>query len=137
VDFKKDHFIGAAALAELDERGPSRQIVGLEISLDDYEYLYQQIGLPPQFPLAAWRGSAPVYKDDRQVGHATTGAWSPALKKYIALAAVDKNFIQPGSRLDFEVTVDHARKTASATVVKLPFFDPPRKRALFAAPNGR
>jgi glycine cleavage system aminomethyltransferase T len=57
-------------------------------------------------------------------------------EKYIALAAVDKNFIQPGSRLDFEVTVDHARKTASATVVKLPF-DPPRKRALFAPPNGR
>lgn len=137
VDLKKDHFIGAAALAELDERGPSRQIVGLEISLEDYEYLYQQVGLPPQIPLAAWRGGVPVYKDDRQVGHATTGAWSPTLKKYIALATVDKNFIQPPSRLAFEVTVEHTRKTAAATVVKLPFFDPPRKRALFAASNGR
>lgn len=137
VDLKKDHFIGAAALADLDERGPSRQIVGLEISLEDYEYLYQQVGLPPQFPLAAWRGSVPVYKDDRQVGHATTGAWSPTLKKYIALATVDKNFIQLANRLDFAVTVEHARKTASSTVVKLPFFDPPRKRASFASSNGR
>ena len=94
-------------------------------------------GSLPQFPLAAWRGSVPVYKDDRQVGHATTGAWSPTLKKYIALATVDKDFIQSGNRLDFEVTVEHARKTASSTVVKLPFFDPPRKRASFASSNGR
>ena len=36
-----------------------------------------------------------------------------------------------------EVTIEHARKTAGATVVKPPFFDPPRKRALFAASNGR
>jgi hypothetical protein len=32
--------------------------------------------------------------------------------------------------LEVEVTVEHQRKTASATVVKTPFFDPPRKRAL-------
>jgi hypothetical protein len=28
-----------------------------------------------------------------------------------------------------EWTVDHQRKRVAATVVKLPFFDPPRKRA--------
>jgi aminomethyltransferase len=134
VDLKKDSFVGAKALRRLSERGPSRQIVGLEISLDDYEYLYQQAGLAPQFPLAAWRGGAPIYKDGRQVGHATTGAWSPTLKKYIALATVDMNFTQPGTRLDIEVTVEYARKTVGVTVVKLPFFDPPRKRALFTSP---
>ena len=64
-------------------------------------------------------------------------AWSPTLKKYIALATVEKEFIQPGTRLDLEVTVEHKRKTAEATVVKLPFFDPPRKRAVFASSNGR
>jgi aminomethyltransferase len=133
VDLKKDHFIGVNALRKLNEEGPSRQIVGLEVSLEDYEYLYQQVGLPPQYPLAAWRGSVPIYKDDRQVGHATTGAWSPILKRYISLATVEKAFIQPESRLDIEVTIEHARKTANATVVKLPFFDPPRKRALFGS----
>lgn len=137
VDLKKAHFVGAEALAALNASGPARQIVGIEVNLDDYEYLYQQAGLPPNYPLAAWRGSVPVYKEDRQVGHATTGAWSPALKKYIALATVEKNHIEPGSRLDLEVTVDHTRKSASAAVVKLPFFDPPRKRALFAPSNGR
>jgi hypothetical protein len=30
-----------------------------------------------------------------------------------------------------EVTVEYERKTADAKVLKLPFFDPPRKRAMF------
>jgi aminomethyltransferase len=138
VDLKKEHFIGAGALAALNNKGgPSRQVAGLEISLDGYEYLYRQAGLPPYFPLVAWRGGVPIYKDERQVGHATTGAWSPTLKKYIALATIEKEFIQPGTRLDLEVTIEHKRKTADATVVKLPFFDPPRKRAVFASANGR
>src|SRR6266496_5392859 len=133
VDLKKDHFVGCKALREADARGPSRQIVGVEIDLRDYEYLHQKIGLPPQIPLTAWRGVAPVYKDDLQVGHATTGGWSPTLKKYIALATVAREQAMPGTRLDMEVTVEYARKTAGATVVKLPFFDPPRKKAIFAS----
>ena len=135
VDLKKDHFIGAKALRQLHERGPARQIVGLEISLDDYEYLYKQAGLAPQFPLAAWRGGVPIYKDERQVGHATTGAWSPTLKKYIALATIEKAFIEPGTTLNMEVLIEYARRTTEATVVKTPFFDPPRKRALAGSAN--
>lgn len=135
VDLKKEHFIGAEALSRLNRAAPRRQVVGLEVSVEDYEHLYRQLDLPPNFPLVAWRGGVPVYKDDRQVGHATTGAWSPTLKKYIALATIEKEYIQPGTRLDLEVTVEYKRKTADALVVKLPFFDPPRKRALFS--NGR
>ncbi len=131
VDLKKDHFVGSDKLRELNKHGPERQIVGLEINLGDYEYLFGQVGLPPQFPLVAWRGGVPVYKDERQVGHATTGAWSPALKKYIALATVGQDCIQTGTRLEIEVTVNYARKTAGVTVTKLPFYDPTRKRALF------
>jgi aminomethyltransferase len=86
--------------------------------------------LPPQFPTAAWRGSLPLYKDDRQVGHATTGAWSPVLKKYIALAMVERDYTPPETRVEMEVTVDNKRKTVGAKIVRLPFFDPPRKRAL-------
>ena len=138
VDLKKERFIGATALAALESgAGVSRQIVGLEIDLDGYEYLYRQLGLPPYFPLVAWRSSVPVYKDERQIGHATTGAWSPTLKKYIALATVERDFVQAGTRVDLEVTVEHKRKTSGAAVVKLPFFDPPRKRALFTSSNGR
>src|SRR6266550_2527648 len=137
VDLKKEHFVGRPALKKITNQHWPRQIVGLEISLADYEYLFHQVALPPQLPLAAWRGGVPIYKEDHQVGHATTGAWSPTLKKYIALATVETAFAAPGIRLDMEVTVENARKTVGATVVKTPFFDPPRKRALSVPPHGR
>ncbi len=130
VDLKKNHFVGAAALRKCAGRGWPRQIVGLEIALAKYEKLFQRIGLAPEIPLAAWRGGVPVYKEDRQVGHATTGAWSPALKKYLALATLQAALAQPGTEVEMEVTVDYERKTVPATVVKTPFFDPPRKRAV-------
>jgi aminomethyltransferase len=133
VDLHKDHFIGAKALREMNEVGPTRQIVGIEINLDDYEYLYKQAGLAPHFPLAAWRGGVPVFKDERQIGHATTGAWSPTLKKYLALATLNKPFTELGSLLDMEVLIEYSRQTTRATVVKTPFFDPSRKRAVVAA----
>ena len=122
VDLKKDHFVGSKALRKCSDAQWARQIVGLEINLDDYEYLYKQIGLPPQFPLAAWRGGVPLYKDDRQIGHATTGGWSPALKKYIALATVEKDFAAAGTRLDMEVTIEHARKTTGCDGREPPVF---------------
>lgn len=135
VDLPKDHFVGAKALRQMNEVGPARQIVGLEINLDDYEYLYKQAGLAPRFPLAAWRGGVPLFKDDRQIGHATTGAWSPTLKKYLALATLETKFVEPGTLLDMEVLIEYARRTTTATVVKTPFFDPPRKRAVVTSSN--
>jgi aminomethyltransferase len=132
VDLKKDHFVGHQALREENRRGPGRQIVGLEIDLGAYEKLFEKAGLAPYFPSAAWRGGVPVYRDRKQVGHATTGAWSPALKKYIALATLRRGNTELGSQVGIEVTVEYERKIAPSKVVKLPFFDPPRKRAVLA-----
>ena len=137
VDLKKEHFVGCGELRKESEGGPSRQVVGLEIDLRDYEHLYQQVGLPPQIPLTAWRGGVPLYKETRQVGHATTGGWSPILKKYVALATVGKAYAEAGTRLELEVSVEHQRRTVGAMVVKLPFFDPPRKRALLASASNQ
>ena len=53
------------------------------------------------------------------------------LKKYFALATLEKACMSVGTQVNVEVTVDHRQKSASATVVKLPFYDPPRKRAVF------
>jgi len=135
VDLNKSHFVGSQALRELSARVPSRQIVGLEVNLDDYEYLFQQVGLPPQYPSAAWRGAVPLYRNERQVGYGTTGAWSPALKKYLALGTVERDWVEPGSILDMDVIVNYARKTTSVTVAKLPFYDPPRKRGVAHSPH--
>jgi aminomethyltransferase len=136
VDLNKEHFVGLAALSKAKHNGVTRQIVGLEVDLDEYEYLYRQVCLPPYFPLVAWRGGVPICKDERQIGYATTGAWSPTLKKYIALATVEEDYTSPGNRLELEVIVNYKRKTAGVTVAHLPFYDPPRKRAVLASRNG-
>ena len=132
VDLQKEQFIGHQALIDESRRGPSRQIVGLEIDLQAYERLFQKVGLAPHIPLTIWRGGVPVYRNGKQVGQATTGGWSPTLKKYIALATLQKANSEIGSRVAMEVTVEFERKTVDAKVVKLPFFDPPRKRAISA-----
>src|SRR5215831_10828807 len=46
-------FVGRARLVDEQRRGPSRQIVGLEISWPAVERLYEAVGLPPQVSAAA------------------------------------------------------------------------------------
>jgi len=132
VNLDKGNFVGREALFREKQRGTERQLIGLEIDFEDLERLYREAGLETQLPRMAWRDRIPVYQNGRQVGRATTGSWSPALKKYIALATVKSDSAQLGSELKIEITVEDERKTAKAAVVKLPFFDPPRKRELFS-----
>jgi glycine cleavage system T protein (aminomethyltransferase) len=122
-------FVGRTPLAEEHRRGPARQIVGLDISWPAIEALYEDIGLAPQVSAAASRVAVPVYKVGRQVGRATTTTWSPVLKKMIALATIAAPHTAPGTELECEITVEAVRHRVSATVVKTPFFNPPRKTA--------
>jgi aminomethyltransferase len=73
--------------------------------------------------------AVPVYDGRRQVGRATTTTWSPVLKRMIALATVERPHYVVGTRLQIEVTVEAVRHRVAATVVKTPFFNPPRKIA--------
>lgn len=130
VDFEKGEFVGKAALlAEREAGGPPRRLVGLEMDWDDLEALYAAQGLPPTVPTATWRAQVPIYSGRRRVGRATSGAWSPILKKNIALGSVQAARARPGTRLSVEWTVEGRRGRVGATVVELPFFNPPRKRA--------
>ena len=63
------------------------------------------------------------------MGYATSVAWSPILKRYIALAHIKNGYSKEGTVLDFELKVEHFRKLTPAKVVKTPFFDPERKRS--------
>jgi aminomethyltransferase len=130
VDLKKENFVGREALErEAKKGGPARQLVGLEINWSEVEALYEQIGMAPQVPGTVSRVAVPVYRGGRQVGKATSTTWSPTLKRMIALASVSKESATLGSTLNMELTVEAARKSVSARIVPLPFFNPPRKTA--------
>ena len=129
VKMKKKNFIGKKALKAELSRGPEWNLVGIEIEWEELENLYRKAGLAPGLPSTAWRTSTPLYHGDEQVGYATSGCWSPILKRYIALAHVKSEFSQLGSKLYFELKVEHFRKLTPAKVVNTPFFDPERKRS--------
>ncbi len=130
VQLDREPFIGQAALAAEKHRGPARRFVGLEIDWDELEALYTAHGLPPEVCSCAWRDPKPVYgADGEHVGQATSGAWSPALKKNLALATVRSPYAKVGNELRIDVLVEYVRHTVKATVRKKPFFDPERKRS--------
>ena len=129
VKMKKKYFIGKQALEREITRGPEWEFVGIEIQWTELENHYRNVGLAPGLPSTAWRTSTPLYYNHEQVGYATSGAWSPILKRYIALAHVKSIYAIEGTELQFELKVEHFRKLTTAKVVKTPFFDPERKRS--------
>ena len=128
VNLKKERFVGREALVAEAARDPQWRFVGIEIEWESLEALYAEVGLATGLPPTAWRMSVPIYAGNEQAGYATSGGWSPLLKKYIALAHLRGPWIAPGTALEMEITVEHRRKRATARVVKKPFFDPERKR---------
>jgi len=130
VHLEKENFIGRSALLRDQKYGVPRQLVGLEVHWTEVERLYEKVGLAPQAPSQASRVHVPVYADDQQIGKATSTTWSPLLKKMIALATVDTEHAKPGTKLQMEITIEAIRLKVGATVVKTPFFNPPRKTAV-------
>ncbi|HYM23369.1 MAG TPA: aminomethyltransferase family protein [Vicinamibacterales bacterium] len=129
VQLDKGPFVGRRALEREQRAGSPRRIVGLEVGWTEIERLYENAGLAPQLAATASRAAVPVYRGGRQVGRATTTTWSPVLKKLIALATVAAPDYEDGRTLEFEATVEAVRHRVPATVVKTPFFNPPRKTA--------
>jgi len=129
VNLDKSRFVGQAALVAEQKRGHAREIVGLEIDWPQVESIYEDVGLPPAVSPIASRVAVPIYKEGVQIGKATTSTWSPTLKKMIALATLRREYTRPGTRVQFEITVEAVRHQVRAVVVKTPFFNPKRKTA--------
>ena len=130
VNLDRDSFNGQAALKEESEQGSKWAVVGLDISWPEIEFLYNKHGLPPEIGSHAWRKSIPIYTasdKNHQIGYATSGTWSPILKKNIALATVEKKYDKIGREVQIEMTVEHKRHTVSAIVCKPQFYNPKRK----------
>jgi aminomethyltransferase len=133
VDLKKESFVGREALLREQKTGAERALVGLEIDWTEVEERYEKMGLAPQVPGTASRVAVPVYcpgRGGKQAGKATSTTWSPTLKRMIALASVAREYSEPGTVLQMELTVEAVRQAVSAKVVALPFFNPKRKTAV-------
>ncbi len=129
VKLKKKDFIGKTALVKEKKQGSDWSFIGLEIHWEKLEQLYADVDLPPLVAGRASRDPVPVFKNGKQIGQMTSSTFSPLLKKYIAIGSIESKYATPGSQVEMEITVEFHRKLATATIVKTPFFDPPRKRA--------
>jgi aminomethyltransferase len=125
---KKGYFVGRRALEREKKEGSVWKMVGLEVDWEGMERLFKSVGMPPQIPGLAVRGSLPILVGNVQVGYASTSTWSPVLKKYIALAHLQKPYFERGTDVRMEITVEHHRQHAPAKVVKLPFYEPEWKK---------
>lgn len=130
VDLEKAPFVGRVPLEREKQSGPAKKIVGLEVDWPEIEALYDQYGLAPVAPAATSRVHVPLTRAGRQIGRVTTTAWSPLLKRLIALATIDAPHFDQGTRAEIEVTIEAVRHRVGATVVATPFFNPPRKTAI-------
>jgi aminomethyltransferase len=129
VDLEKDRFVGRQALVAESRRGAERKIVGLQIDWTEVESRFEAVGLPPSVSSIASRVAVPVYVAGNQVGKATSTTWSPLLKRMIALATVKRDYAQPGTKLEIEITVEAVRHRVSAQVTRTPFYNPKHKTA--------
>ncbi|MBN2115570.1 MAG: aminomethyltransferase family protein [Anaerolineales bacterium] len=125
---KPGYFVGRRALEHEKRAGSAWKLMGLEVEWEGMERLFKEVGLPPQIPGMAVRESLPVLVGDVQVGYVSTSTWSPLLKKYIALAHLQRPYYEAGTNVRMEITVEHHRQHAAAKVVKLPFYEPEWKK---------
>jgi aminomethyltransferase len=137
VDLKKPaNFNGRSALIREKENGSRWATVGIEIDYLDLSAAFAKVNLPPAIPHEAWRSSVPLFGKSRrgpggmqQIGYATSGCFSPILKRYISISTIKPEFAAFGTDIFIQMTVEHEPLQIAARVVKKPFFNPKRKTA--------
>lgn len=100
VKLDKGEFIGRAALERVRKDGPSRKLVGLEMT-----------------ERAVARHGYPVIKNGATIGVVTSGSYGPSVDKYIAMAYV----AAPHAAVGSEVGVEIRGQVKAARVVRTPF----------------
>ena len=95
-------FIGRDALVEAKEKGLAKRLVGFEM---------EDRGVP--------RTGYPIYDDEgEEVGHVSSGSYSPTLEKNVGLGFVPASMIKWGTRLQIGVR----KRKLKAVVTKIPFY---------------
>lgn len=103
VKFQKDNFVGKNALLKQKEEGVKRRRVGLQMI---------EQGIPRQ-------GFKIYNEKGENIGHVTSGTFSPLLKCGIAMAYIQTPQAQEGNTVNIEIR----GKMAKAKIVPFPFYD--------------
>lgn len=101
VKLDKDDFVGKTALSDQKAAGVPRRLVGLKM-------------IEPGVP----REGYTVFAGEKKIGIVTSGAKSPTLEAFIALALVERGAVG----VEDEVTVDLRGRRRKSVVVKTPFY---------------
>ncbi len=97
-------FVGRSALRrEQEHGGPPRRLVGLDLDWADLERLHARHGLTPALSAQAWREQIPVYDYAGQIGRASSGTWSPLLKKNLAIGTLPAQAARIGAWYELEM----------------------------------
>lgn len=105
VSYTKGCYLGQETIAKIHHRGhnqTAKRLAGIVID-------------SATVPAA---GAKVFNKDEREIGHITSSAHSPALDKPIALAYLRRDNFTPGQ----EHSIEHEGARVKATVVELPFY---------------
>ena len=124
-------FIGRRAiLREMTEKTSRWRMTGVVVDWHDYDRIYTNAGLIPPKDHTPVHEEFFLYDDDlKQVGYATSYAYSPILQRHIALARVRPNLAAPGMRVRLEIDVNHRYEYVVAHTARLPLYNPERKTA--------
>ena len=105
------NFVGKEALKRIKQNGITRKQIGLELDCKPLE------GPNTTF----WS----IYNNEKKIGKITSAVYSPRLKKNIALAMVEIDYSEVGTKLQ----VDNNNGKFNCTIVEKPFYDPRKKIA--------
>ena len=101
---QKGDFIGSDVLRRIQQEGPKRKLVGMELT-------GRHIA----------RHGHSIYKDGSLIGHVTSGTFSPSLNKPIAMGYLQVPYHETGTVVEVEIR----NRRAEARVVKTPFYQRP------------
>ena len=123
-------FVGRGAIERELRDGTSRwSTVGLWLDWQEWDRLHAASGLiaPKDPEPPPWESMIYAADGSGRIGYATSVMYSPVLQRHIALARLEPSHAAPGTTVRIEVTVDHAYAQVSASVARLPWFDPARR----------
>ncbi len=113
-------FLGRAAL---DRAAPRWRLVGVEVDWAGYQAAYRERSQPAPEDHHPIEEAMQVYAGGEPAGFTTSYAFSPILKRHVALARVPPALTAQGTELGLEIVIDHRPCIVPARVTALPFYE--------------